>query len=88
MAFVCLFVCHVSSSYNFSYFHSDDDRNVDDDDIKKKVKKRSSKVENPFALLDYEDEDKNYHKSSFRIIDGVGCAGNDPAIEYELVGSL
>ena len=45
-------------------------------------------MENPFALLDYEDEDKNYHESSFRIIDGVGCAGNDPAIEYELVGSL
>ena len=36
MAFVCLFVCHVSSSYNFSYFHSDDDRNVDDGDTKKK----------------------------------------------------
>ena len=34
--FVCLFVCHVSSSYNFSYFHSDDDRNVDDGDTKKK----------------------------------------------------
>ena len=31
-----LFVCHVSSSYNFSYFHSDDDRNVDNGDIKKK----------------------------------------------------
>ena len=49
-------------------------------------------MENPFALLDDdrddEDEDKNYHESSFRIIDGVGCAGDDPAIEYELVGSL
>ena len=36
MLMLPLFVCHVSSSYNFSYFHSDDDRNVDDGDTKKK----------------------------------------------------
>ena len=52
-------------------------------------------MENPFELLDDDrdddDEDENDHESWFRIIDGfgdgVGCVGDDPAIEYELVVS-
>ena len=43
---------------------------------------------NPFKLLDDdrddEDEDENDHESWFRIIDGFGCVGDDPVVEYEL----
>ena len=51
---------------------------------------------NPFEFLDYhcddKGEDENDHESWFRIIDGfgdgVGCVGDDPAIQYEFVVSV